>query len=183
MNALIDGDLKKRKGKGANKYTAYTFVSDTHKRCSSCETIKLHSEFHKDKGNIHGKGLAYYCKECANSKAREWSSKYSHTDEYKQAKRDAYVKNRHGLTLQEYEEKLVAQDSKCAICDIALLPYGHGTHLDHNHKTGQLRDFLCTNCNRGLGHFQDSKEFLEKASGYLETHNSNVDAEKVGTTL
>ena len=84
----------------------------------------------------------------------------------------------YGLTLHAYEEKLMAQDNKCAICEIALLPQGSGTHLDHDHKTGYIRDFLCTNCNRGLGHFQENINFLEHAINYLKAHNRNVEPEK-----
>ena len=38
------------------------------KVCSKCNAFKSSSDFHKDKNAPTG--LAYYCKECANSKAR-----------------------------------------------------------------------------------------------------------------
>lgn len=168
--AIIDG---KRIGKGANKYTAYTYVTDTEKRCSSCQEIKPLDSFHKDKKNIHGKGRSYYCKDCANTKARTHTKKYAETPEYKQAKRNAYYLNRHGITLEEFESKLQDQHYKCAICEIDLKAFGYNTHMDHDHSTGKLRDILCTNCNRGLGHFQDNPQFLEKAIKYLDSHTAN----------
>jgi len=167
--ALVDAE---RKG-GANKYTAYTYVTDTEKRCSRCKEIKTHSEFHKDKKNIHGRGLAYYCKKCANSKSREHTKRHAHELEYKHKKKGAYIKNRFQISLQEYQERLKAQDYKCAICKINLPESGYFTHLDHCHGSGKIRKFLCTNCNRGLGHFQDNMEFLMEAIKYLQAHTEN----------
>jgi len=44
--------------------------------------------------------------------------------------------------------------------------------LDHNHKTGEFRGWICTTCNSGLGKFGDSVERLQAAIDYLnETTN------------
>lgn len=170
--------MNRRKGKGANKYTAYTYVTDTHKRCSFCGEIKPHVDFHKDSKNIYGRGLAYYCKECANKKSREHHSIRVKTDAlYKQNKKDSYIKARYGLSLQDYKDKL-AQQETCAICGVKLSTDDPNTHLDHCHKTGKIRDFLCGNCNRGIGSFHDEIWKLEKAIQYLKSHNSNVDTVK-----
>lgn len=161
----------------ANKYTAWTHITETHKGCSLCKQVKPHQDFHKDKRNIYGKGLAYYCKECANSKSRQLhASRISSNDVgYKLAKRDAYYKNKYGISLQEHNEKLAQQNNVCAICGVKLLTHGQHPHLDHDHKTGKLRAFLCTNCNRGLGSFMDSPELLTKAAQYLTTHKNCAD--------
>lgn len=157
-----------------NQYTAFRFISDTHKECSLCGEIKLHAEFHKDK-NKRNRDLAYYCKNCANTKSRALHNSRKNDKAYATEKRNQYIKTAHGLTLTEYLEKLRAQSSKCAICGMKLSTSGHGTHLDHCHKTGKIRAFLCTNCNRGLGHFQDSVENLQAAISYLKTHSSDED--------
>jgi len=157
----------------ANQYTAYTFISGAHKYCSLCKEIKLHSEFHKDKKNIRSKGLAYYCKVCAITKAQAFHKANSHTDEFKRIKKAAYTKHRYGITLEEYEEKLVQQQNQCSICGIGLQNTGPLTHLDHCHSSGKLRDFLCTNCNRGLGSFMDNTMFLQNAIDYLNRHNQD----------
>jgi hypothetical protein len=70
-----------------------------------------------------------------------------------------------------------------AICGIPLESSGHLTHLDHCHATGKLRSFLCTNCNRGLGHFQDDEELLEAARIYLIGHRANHNSPKEGSGL
>ena len=53
----------------------------------------------------------------------------------------------------------------CEICskDITL----RQAHLDHDHKTGKSRGWLCPNCNIGLGFFRDSIENLKAAIAYL----------------
>lgn len=117
---------------------------------------------------------SYYCQECAKFSARKLHKAKENDREYQRSKRSGWIKRAHGITLQEYEEKLAKQNNACAICDVQLVARGHLTHLDHDHKTGVLRQFLCTNCNRGLGHFQDSIELLEKASKYLRAHSVNV---------
>lgn len=166
--ALIDADRKNRKGR--NKYTADSFINDTHKKCSWCDEVKLHSEFHKDKNNIHGKGLAYYCKTCATSKSRQWHSAHKHDTTYKEAKQSSYFKAKYNLTSEEREKILKGQDYTCAICRIPLQFEGTLTHTDHCHTTGRVRGILCTNCNRGLGHFKDSLFNLQQAMFYLENN-------------
>lgn len=165
--------LSRRTGKGANKYTAYVEVNDTHKRCSWCREMKLHEDYHKDKSNKHGRGLAYYCKVCANEKAREHHRiRYNTLPEYREAKKAAYILNRHGITIDAYYDKLDAQEYSCAICKTKE-PKG-GWHLDHDHITGEIRDFLCSNCNRGIGHLQEDIDTLKNAISYLTKYRSNA---------
>lgn len=52
-------------------------------------------------------------------------------------------------------------------CDICNDPI-EKPHVDHDHKTGLARGYLCFSCNVGLGHFKDSPELLAKAIEYLQ---------------
>lgn len=47
----------------------------------------------------------------------------------------------------------------------------HILYVDHNHPTGKVRSLLCTQCNRGLGYFKESRDLLERAIKYLNDHN------------
>jgi Recombination endonuclease VII len=60
-----------------------------------------------------------------------------------------------------------SQNHKCAICRDPIAFEGQRCHIDHDHDTGILRGLLCGRCNRGLGHFQDDVERLERAVAYI----------------
>ena len=63
------------------------------------------------------------------------------------------------------------QNGQCAICLCELeLTYRkkNAAHLDHNHKTGEVRGWLCHACNTALGLFCDNSTLLTRAAEYLE---------------
>lgn len=68
-----------------------------------------------------------------------------------------------GLSFEEVEAIREKQGNKCAICDSP-----DPTDLDHCHKTLKVRFLLCKHCNRGLGAFRDSPDFLRRAADLLE---------------
>jgi hypothetical protein len=49
--------------------------------------------------------------------------------------------------------------------------------LDHNHKTGEFRGWLCHDCNRALGNFKDDTDLLEKALNYLKSTQTSLSKE------
>ena len=71
-----------------------------------------------------------------------------------------------GLTEETSKLLLEKQNNKCAICCRELVL--NIRHLDHDHKTGIARGYLCSRCNNGLGMFDDGIEGLEKAIAYLK---------------
>lgn len=77
------------------------------------------------------------------------------------------LKRLYGITLEEYNILLEAQNSKCAICKINASEFKKDLAVDHCHTTGAVRGLLCTKCNPGLGYFQDSTELLKAAIEYL----------------
>lgn len=77
----------------------------------------------------------------------------------------------YGITEQDYERMLIDQDGVCKICGYP--PHGHGKnpeskklHVDHDHKTGEVRGLLCSRCNGALGWYEKQKENIES---YLVT--------------
>ena len=156
-----------------NQFINPQVVTDTHKSCSKCKELKPFIAFHLDKKNPKGKGYAFYCKECANANTRKHHHLNKGSDEYEKRRKNSQIKRSYGINLTEYTDKLKEQGCKCAICKVDLPLSGWFTHLDHDHSSGKLRDFLCRICNRGLGHFQDNKEILMAAIEYLKLHSSN----------
>jgi hypothetical protein len=85
---------------------------------------------------------------------------------YRQTRRTTILKNRYGITEDDYDVMFKEQDGLCAICK---QPSTHkNLDVDHNHETNKVRGLLCNNCNRGLGHLQDSVLVLESAINYLK---------------
>jgi hypothetical protein len=84
--------------------------------------------------------------------------------------RDYQLQFKFGITAAQYDEMLLNQGGRCAIC-LHTEPMGRGVfHVDHCHRTGKVRGLLCTTCNTGLGHFGDSVLNLKLAQRYLEEH-------------
>jgi len=161
-----------------NQYNRNRFYSDSDKECSDCEEIKPHEEFYSWKNGVGPKNLSWYCKECCKRKGRENHSTYKTRATFRDAKRNTYIKSKYGITLDDYKERLIAQNNKCAICRVELSIGGQKAHFDHCHATGKPRMFLCTNCNQGLGHFKDNIANLKTAIDYLNAHSDSVDVVK-----
>ena len=57
----------------------------------------------------------------------------------------------------------------CPICGKVSIPFVTANLvIDHNHKTGKARGYLCDSCNTGLGRFKDDIATIEKAVEYLK---------------
>lgn len=58
---------------------------------------------------------------------------------------------------------------KCPICGKITVPgLTSKVVLDHDHKTGHVRAWICDSCNTGIGRFKDDIDLLKKAIRYLE---------------
>lgn len=84
------------------------------------------------------------------------------------------LRDKYGITVEDYDRMMVEQDGKCAICE-RTEPTGRWKRLavDHCHKTGQVRGLLCDKCNRGMGLLEDRIDLLTNAVKYLERTKTN----------
>ncbi|MFJ3248304.1 endonuclease VII domain-containing protein [Streptomyces sp. NPDC086782] len=89
--------------------------------------------------------------------------------------RDEYLRCQYGVTIDEYDAMLSAQDGVCAICK-APDPTGKELAVDHDHtccpdaakSCGEcVRGLLCWPCNVGIGHLRDDPKILTAAAAYL----------------
>jgi hypothetical protein len=106
---------------------------------------------------------------------------HKHRSDYNRAQR---LMREYGITPEQHDAMLAAQNGLCVICGEPPDPDGYKAsstlHVDHNHETRQVRQLLCLNCNRGLGHYFENPELLRKAADYLEFH-AMLGAQKAGS--
>jgi hypothetical protein len=141
------------------------------RRCSKCEQYKELDQFNVDKNGPSGRGC--YCKACASENSRKHHHRRMKEDpSYAKAKKSSYILWKFGITLDEYNKKLEEQNYKCSICETED-PVG-GWHLDHNHSTGAVREFLCCKCNAGIGYLNEDPRILSAAIAYLHKHSQQA---------
>lgn len=85
-------------------------------------------------------------------------------------KRKYALKQRFGITLDDYNALFKEQNGQCAICK--RKPTARGLHLDHCHSTNKVRGFLCHQCNWYLGTLECDPANLMRLISYLHKHNS-----------
>jgi hypothetical protein len=136
------------------------------KTCKDCKIEKPEEEFYKQ---YNKKVKKYYyrlnCISCENERAKRYHLENRAKRSFQN--RDWNLKQKFGITAQEYDLMLEQQDNACKICK--SVDSDRGLAVDHDHLTGKVRGLLCGKCNRGLGHFDDSIEMLELAIKYLKS--------------
>ena len=121
-----------------------------------------------------------YCKPCGKIRRLATDKKYKQTRKYRKKYKERYaddatrklmrknhLKNKYGLTIEDYDTMMEEQGGACKICGSP--PNGKPLHVDHCHNEGHVRGLLCSNCNTGLGMFRDSVELMQNAIEYLNT--------------
>jgi len=78
-------------------------------------------------------------------------------------RRDYHFRSNYGMSVEEYNAIVMAQEHKCAICERTKKLY-----VDHCHKTGKVRQLLCHSCNVAIGLLQEDPNVMLKAIEYLK---------------
>lgn len=136
---------------------------------------RYHGKPCKNCGQTEKYVSSYNCTVCLAERGKRWHREnYQHNPEWRKTRTteerrqygiDWKLKDRYGLTRDEYEAMLEAQDNRCPICERSFDEVK--PHIDHCHDTGRVRGVLCGNCNPGLGLFADDVDRLERATRYL----------------
>lgn len=131
------------------------------KGCPVCKEEKSLSEFYwrRNRKNQHQSE----CKDCNRIRRRKWWT----SEKGRRSSANTRLKQRFGVTIEEYEEMLEAAGNKCEICEVTRSTGGKRLGIDHDHKTGKFRGILCDSCNLGIGNFKDNISILKKAIKYL----------------
>lgn len=121
------------------------------KICNVCHILKPIEEFDINQNSVAGKTRRPTCKDCR--------------------------KNIDGVALKASEKTRMEAIKPqvffvCPICKKASIP-GVTANLviDHDHKTGNAREWICDSCNTGLGRFKDNIELMQETIKYLKKHN------------
>lgn len=125
--------------------------------------VKRREKYVEDKEIIHERNKRSYQRH--KDKRRFYVSWVSQGHKARGVQYDVFI--------EQFENKWKQQDGKCAICHKQFNKKGDGI-IDHDHISGKLRGLLCRDCNFGLGHFKDRKDFIMSAIEYIKTNNRDI---------
>jgi len=129
-------------------------IVDAPRRCPDYQQHKPLAEFPRNRSTTDGVGG--YCKPCHNTRTRATRSRLYGGG------RHCHLQRRYGISAARVDELIAEQGGVCAICLT-----GKPEHVDHDHRTGEVRGILCFNCNGGLGQMRDRVDVLLAAVDYL----------------
>lgn len=171
------------------------------KICSKCGQSKEESEYfrRKDTGR-----LRTYCKECQLAHNKTWRDnnlevkqesdrrwRENNKERNAENKMDWKRRNQFSVVLSSsrtcakkkgwvacsatVKELEVAFTGKCAVCGVSEVECNMRLAMDHCHKTGFFRGWLCVACNTAIGMLKDDPELLLRAVEYLENAKGKLD--------
>lgn len=104
--------------------------------------------------------------------AASWNEqkKLARRTEAYRLKRNRSLRQRYGITLEDYERMLDKQGGCCKIC--ANPPATNRVLVvDHHHKSGRVRALLCDDCNNIVGVVETKPARIEAARQYVEEYH------------
>jgi hypothetical protein len=123
--------------------------------CGSCKQFVDEGEFGWDTTRDQPKRT---CRPCLAAAMNRWSAANR-----VQVRLNARLRRR-GLTAEEYQALVDAQQGECPIC----LRTDRPLDIDHCHRSGKVRALLCGPCNRAIGFMGDDPAVAKRAVAYLE---------------
>lgn len=120
------------------------------KQCTRCKQVKSLSLEFFPPHNKTSDGFDSWCRKCRSTYRNEICRGF-----FRSSISDENLK------------KLKLDVKNCMICGSA-----EKLVVDHNHENNLVRGMLCNHCNRGLGHFRDKPDLLQKAIQYLNNSTS-----------
>ena len=101
----------------------------------------------------------YACLDCELRKQKEHYSRPS-----TKVKRKEHKLKKYGITGQEYDQILLEQNERCAICGKHQDENDMAFAVDHDHNNGMVRGLLCSRCNTslyGIEYFMDNDNLVD----------------------
>ena len=92
----------------------------------------------------------------------QWHERYKKRYRDPLKRRDSELRNKFGITLEDYNILLDKQKGCCLLCNRHYSELVKALAVDHNHTTGKIRGLLCGPCNTRLGWFETSRDLILK---------------------
>jgi len=119
------------------------------KICNICHKLLDTTLFARNQNNIHRPVRRPSCQECRKTL---------------EGKSPTLIEQQRWLLKKPHLEPF-----ECPICGKRTIAgVTCRVDLDHNHKTGEIRGWICDSCNTGIGRFKDDIKLLERAIKYVE---------------
>lgn len=128
------------------------------KICTKCGKRRRAKKF----SVVQGRWLKSWCKDCDRKNAKNW--RRENPERAAEVGRAKKLRERYGMTTEEYDRRYAAQEGKCLVCGAFM----DRLHVDHDHQTKEVRGLLCDGCNGALGKVNDRPDVLRKLAEYLE---------------
>jgi hypothetical protein len=141
-----------------------SFVTGEHYRGRVCKRC------HQDTANAR-KQNSYPARKKARDATARWRE--NNPEKHRQLALHYARMRKFGITLAERDELLAAQGNVCAICQGDNSGSKRDWHIDHCHKSNQIRGILCHPCNLLLGFAKEDTHVLERAISYIKAHESD----------
>jgi hypothetical protein len=129
--------------------------------CRACDEA-YQQDYYRERAEEKKKAAASWSKKNPE-KRRRISRKWGRINT------DYFRAKAYGVTPEEFDEKFEKQKGLCAICQQPMTGKRKPCQ-DHNHKSGENRDLLCSSCNCLLGYCYENKKILANAIKYLQKH-------------
>jgi hypothetical protein len=136
--------------------------SDLYKTCMTCGKEKLTTDFYvRNKVSMVRHSS---CKECDKERVKK------RHEENPERTRNNDLKRNYGITLNEHTQMYEGQNGVCAVCEKPGDGRWKKLCVDHDHKTGKVRQLLCRRCNMILGQAYDDASLFSEFILYLNKH-------------
>jgi len=125
-----------------------------YKICNVCHCLKPVEQFSLNQNNKHGQVRRPSCKKCR-------------TDIDKRSPKTRQAKE------MEKQKPQKGSPFTCPICSKrSIVGITAKIVADHDHHTGNIRDFICDSCNTGLGRFKNGENYLMNAVNYIKERDT-----------
>lgn len=131
-------------------------------------------EYHKITDALEEVNYEKVCRECKRLLPRSAFSKSStcvdyHSNCCKCCTSRYHRKRTYGISDKTLDDMLSVEACQMPGCG-EKLTNGQGTHFDHCHTSGKVREVLCQRCNTMLGHIEKNMHLVQHMVDYIARH-------------